>query len=108
MQLTELVNYFRSGGSFEEFCQSQSLDHESEVIEIYMEKPFNFENDIFFFEIETTEGQVEFIHNEIQYFNLFDFYYFLEAIEESNSPDNQSLSNEIVASRLYKYAIADA
>ena len=54
MKFVELISYFKKGGSFEEFCQSKSLDFESEVVEVYMEKPFNLANDLAFFEIEKT------------------------------------------------------
>ena len=106
MKLIELVNYFRDGGSFEEFCQSQSLDKESEVIEIYMKKPLKLDNDLGFFEIEKTEGNIEYIHDDVEYSNLFDFYYFLDVIEDSNN--NKSLTDENIARLLYNYAINDA
>jgi hypothetical protein len=108
MKLLELVNHFRKGGSYEEFCQSQSLSVESEVVEIYMEKPFTIDNDLKFFEIEKTEGKTEYVFNEMKYFNLFDFYYFLDAIEESNSDENESLADNVIAKLLFEYAINDA
>jgi hypothetical protein len=108
MKLLELVNYFRKGGSFEEFCQSESLDLGSEVVEIYMEKPFDLNNDLIFCEIEKTEGSLEYSSNGVTYFNMFDFYYFLDAIEESNSDKNKVLSDNEIASRLLSYAIHDA
>lgn len=108
MKLIELVDYFREGNSYEGFCQSQSLNVASEVVEIYMEKPFSIDNDLAFFEIENTEGKMEYTFNGVQYFNLFDFYYFLDAIEESNNDENVSLADDIIAKRLYDYAINDA
>ena len=56
MKLVELVNYFRSGGVYYKFCQSQLLNAESEVVEIFMENPFAIDNELAFFEIEKTEG----------------------------------------------------
>lgn len=108
MKLKKLVNYFRKGGSFEEFCNIKSLDVEAEVVEVYMEKPFDLDNDLVFFEIEKTEGNVEYISNGVTYFNLFDFYYFLDAIEESNEGENKSMSDDELAKRLLSYAIHDA
>jgi hypothetical protein len=108
MKLIELVNYFRNGGFFEEFCHSQSLDAESEVVEIYMGKPFKIDNELAFFEIEKTEGNIEYIHNGVKYFNLFDFYFFLDAIKESDSIENQSLIDSVISKKLYDYAINDA
>ncbi|MDH6252597.1 hypothetical protein M2347_002324 [Chryseobacterium sp. H1D6B] len=108
MKLLELVNYFRNGGSYKEFCQTQSLDQESEVVEIYMKQPLEMDNELAFFEIEKTEGNFEFSNNGMKYSNLFDFYYFLDAIEESKNDDNKSLPNDEIAKRLYNYAITDA
>ncbi len=102
----QLVSYFKNEGSFEEFCQSQSLDQESEVIEIYMKKLLKLYGNITFFAIENTEGRVEYTHENVEYSNLFDFYYFLDVIEDSNS--NKSLTNEGIARILYDYAINDA
>ncbi|CAM3147115.1 hypothetical protein DRF59_19970 [Chryseobacterium flavum] len=108
MKLLELVSYFRNGGSYEEFCQLQSLDQQSEVVEIYMKNPLKFDNDLKFFEIEKTEGIFEYESDGVIYSNLFDFYYFLEAIEESKNKQNQSFSDEEIARLLYNYAINDA
>jgi hypothetical protein len=108
MKLIELVNYFRKEGIYEEFCQSQSLSLESEVVEIYMEKPFSIDNNLVFFEIENTEGKIEYTFNGVKYFNLFDFYYFLDAIEESNNKEYMSLKDDEIANRLYDYAMNDA
>ena len=108
MKLVELVNYFKRGGSFEEFCKDNSLDKEAEVIEIYMEKPFDLSNDLAFFEIEKTEGNVEYTSNGVTYYNLFDFYCFLDAISESNEGGNRSISDNEIAQRLLSYAIHDA
>ncbi len=108
MKLVELISYFRNGGSFEDFCQSQSLDIDSEVVEIYMEKPYGIENRLAFFESEKTDNAIEHTFNGVKYYNLFDFYYFLDAIEESNSGENASLKDIELAQRLFNYALYDA
>lgn len=108
MKLLELVSYFKDGGSFKEFCEKLSLNLESEVVEIFMTKPFHLENDLSFFEIEKTEGRVEFNQDGIMYHNLFDFYYFLGVIEESNLEADKSISNIEIAERLLSFAINDA
>lgn len=108
MKLLELVNYFRNGGSYEKFCMAESLDQESEVVEIYMKQPLEINSDLVFFEIEKTEGNYEFSENGILYSNLFDFYYFQDAIEESNNSDNKHLTDDQLAKILFDYAINDA
>jgi hypothetical protein len=35
MNLLELIKYFKSGGKYEAFCLSRSLNTDSEVIDIY-------------------------------------------------------------------------
>lgn len=108
MKLLELIIYFRNGGSYEEFCKSHSIDIGSEVVEIYMKKPLKIDGELGFFEIEKTEGKYEYSSDGVAYSNLFDFYYFLDAIEESNNEDNVSVSNEDLTKLLYNYAINDA
>lgn len=108
MKITELVNYFRNEGSYDEFCHSKSLNSLSEVIEIYMEKPFKLENDLIFFEIEKTEGRREYVYNGLTYYNLFDFFYFSESITESNAGEYKSLPDNEIATMLLSYALNDA
>lgn len=107
MILVDLVKYFRKGGTYEQFCKNHSLNLESEVVEIYMKKPFSIDNDLAFFEIEDTEGKIEYTINGESFYNLFDFYYFQDAIEESNSQNNILLSDDMVAKKLYDYAMND-
>lgn len=108
MKLVDLVHYFRNGGDFEEFCLQQAINAESEVIEIYMQKPFSLESELAFFEIEKTEGAVEYSLNNVKYYNLFDFYYFMDVIEESNNSQNGELTDNEIAKILLSYAINDA
>ena len=105
MKLFDLISYFRHGGTFEDFCESNSLDLESEVIEVYAEAPANLESCLGFFPIEETEGQIEYQSNGMKYHNLFDFFYFLEVNEEVK---NSNLQDVILAQRLFSYAINDA
>ena len=105
MNLIELISYFRLDGDQEEFFLSNSLDPESEVIEVYMERPFDISKEIKFFEIETTEGNLEFEYNNVKYFNLFDFYFFADFIEESKS--KLDLSDKEFAVILLNYSIND-
>lgn len=104
MNLETLVGLFREKGNFEEFCISQSLDFTSEVIEIYMKKPFDLESQLYFFEIEKTEGQSEYIYNHEAYHNLFDFYYFQDFLEDSP----KEFTNKEIAERILSYAVNDA
>ncbi|MBC8753870.1 hypothetical protein H2O64_04260 [Kordia sp. YSTF-M3] len=106
MTLTELINYFRFDGNQKEFFKTYSLNTESEVIEIYMQKPFNIENNLAFFEIEKTEGLQEYEVENIKYYNLIDFYYFLDFIEDSKK--NKKLTDKELAEILLDYVVNDA
>jgi len=106
MTLTELIHYFRSNGDQNKFFKIHSLDTESEVVEIYMQKPFNIENNIRLFEIEKTEAKIEFEVESVKYFNLTDFYYFLDFIEESKR--NEKLTDGKLAEILLDYCVNDA
>jgi len=108
MRLVELIQYFRQGGSYEQFCLSHSLKPDAEAVEIYMEKPFDLNNQLAFFEIEKTNGSIEFSANGLMYYSLFDFYYFLDVIKESNRIDSKTLTTEEIARKLLFFAINDA
>jgi hypothetical protein len=108
MTLTELINYFRTKGNQEEFFKNNSLNIESEVVEIYMQKPFNIGNNIEFFEIEKTEGKIEFEFQNVKYYNLTDFYYFLDFIEDSKTKVNENLTDLKLSEILLNYCINDA
>jgi hypothetical protein len=108
MKLLELINYFRKGGDFKIFCKEHSLNIDSEVIEIYMRAPFKLENELVFFEIEQTEGMLDFEFNGLIYSNLFDFYFFLDAIDESNNEENKKISDQEIAKNLLNYGLNNA
>lgn len=106
MKLIDLVTYFRHGGTFEDFCRTNALNAESEVIEIYAQDPVSLESQLGFFPIEETQGQAEFLSNGINYQTLFDFFYFLEVVESvkgKEKPDDAEL-----AQKLLSYALRDA
>lgn len=106
MKLIDLISFFRRGGAFEDFCKAQKLNEEAEVIEIYAQEPVGLEAELGFFPIEETEGRVEFQSEGVRYHNLFDFFYFLEVIEDikgSEKPTDAEL-----AQKLFSYAIKDA
>ena len=108
MNLLELVALFRGGHSFNEFCQINLLDSESEVIMIHIKKPFGLESDLGFFESEKTDDKIEYVSNGETYFYLFEFSYFLDAIEEYQSAEHKQLTDDEVASHLLHYGLFDA
>ncbi|RAJ11095.1 hypothetical protein LX64_00703 [Chitinophaga skermanii] len=108
MTLLELVTYFRQGADFQTFCKNHSLNMDSEVIEIYTTLPLHIDNELYFFEIEKTGGKVHFQYDNHIYFNLIDFFYFMDAIEASNETSNASSTDLAISKRLFDYAIHDA
>ncbi|MBM3857858.1 MAG: hypothetical protein FJ390_07880 [Verrucomicrobia bacterium] len=107
MKLIDLVAYFRHGGTFENFCRTNGLNPESEVIEIYAQEPVGLESQLGFFPIEETKGRAEFLSDGIKYHTLFDFYYFLDAIEDVISK-KIILKDSELAQTLLSYALKDA
>lgn len=108
MKLLELINYFRKGGNYESFCDEHFLNIDSEVIEIYMRTPFKLENELVFFEIEQTGGMSDIEFNGLMYSNLFDFYFFLDVIDESNNEENKKVSDQEIAKSLLNYDLNNA
>jgi hypothetical protein len=106
MKLIDLVTYFRHGGTFEDFCKKHSLNAKSEVIEIYAQAPASLESQLGFFPIEETEGQAEFLSDGVKYQTLFDFFYFLDVIEDLK--DNDTPGDAELAQKLLSYALKDA
>ncbi|MBK1897306.1 hypothetical protein [Chryseobacterium paridis] len=106
MNLQELINYFRNGGTYKDFCHNQSLDQTSEAIEVYMEQPLELNNNLAFFEIETTEGSLEFVKDGIRYYSLFGFPYFINVLEQIKNSDHGDLTDKDIAELLYNHAIS--
>lgn len=107
MNLLQLVSYFRMGGSFEVFCQQQSLNIDSEAIDIFMEKPLGINKGLTFSELEKSDGKIELTKNGIEYYYLFDFHYFLDAIEESIADEHKEKSDIELSQILLHFAIHD-
>lgn len=106
MKLTGLVSYFRNGGTFEGFCEEQSLDVDSEVIEVYARTPVSLDSELGFFPVEETGGRAELQLEGLLYQNLFDFFYFLDVIEDVKKAPDQG--DDELARRLLSYALKDA
>jgi hypothetical protein len=106
MKLIDLIDYFRNGGDYDEFCKKNELSLDSEVIEIYAELPIALNSDLGFFPIEETHGKIDFIIGEKAYRNLFSFFYFFDAMEEAK--EMKEISNEVLAEKLFLYAKNDA
>ncbi|MGF6214459.1 hypothetical protein [Comamonas sp. 4034] len=106
LNLAELISFFRRSGKFEDFCKINNLNSESEVIEIYAIDPRDINSDLGFFPIENTEGQVVININGLKYYNLFDFFYFLDVINDVKG--DEKISDIELAKRLLKYSEDDA
>ena len=106
MKLIELISFFRQGGAFADFCKEQRLNEEVEVIEIYAQEPVGLEAELSFFSIEETEGRIEFQSEGVRYHNLFDFFYFMEVIDDLKGSEEPTHAE--LAQKLFSYAIKDA
>lgn len=107
MTLTALIKHFRKGGNIDKFYKLNKLNVDSEIIEIYMQKPLSFENQIFFFELEKTKGKIEYELEGQKYYNLIDFQYFLDFINETNSGFNKLKPSQKFAKILFNYCLND-
>ena len=107
MTLPELINYFRTDCSYDNFCKTQNLDCDAEVIEIYAQKPFGLNSKLEFFTIGETAGKIQYSYNGSEFYNLFDFIYFLNVIKEAEMSQNESITDIDLALRLLDYAESD-
>ncbi|MFP5438752.1 MAG: hypothetical protein ACLGH8_13280 [Bacteroidia bacterium] len=87
MTLPELIHYFTEGNTYEDFCKAQGLNKYAEI-EIYMQRPFGINGKVEFFKIEETAGKVQHYYNGSEFYNLFDFSFFLNAVKEADSGDD--------------------
>ena len=106
MKLVDLVSEFRLGRSFEDFCETLSLNAESEAIEIYAEEPVSIDSRLGFFAIEETGGRVRYLSNHVKYQNLFDFVYFIESRKSADA--GRYPKDADLAKVLLSYALNDA
>ncbi len=106
MKLIELIGFFRNGGTYSKFCNENSLDAKSEVIEIYAELPLNTESHIRFLPIEESKGANKMKIEGIDCINLFDFFYFQDVI--SDAKKTPEINDQDLAIKLMDYAIKDA
>jgi len=107
MKLTELINYFRAGNTLEKLCTQFEIDPDSEAIEVYSVQPITLESELRFFEIEKTQGQLDYTAGETTYHNLFDMYYFLDLIEDLKETGSVE-EDEKIAEAVLSYALNDA
>ena len=106
MNIIELVSFFRDSGTFYEFCQNESIDTNSETIEIFSRNPKDISAQIIFLPIEETEGKNILKIDNVTYYNLFDFFYFLDVIKDAKT--QKSISNIELSKILIKYSENDS
>ena len=106
MTLTDLINHFNEGGSYEAFCNTQRLNSDAESLEIYMPKPFGLNSKLEFFKGDITGGKSPYDYNGAEFYKLFDFSYFLNAIKKMNL--NKSVTDIDLALQLLDYAEKEA
>ena len=90
MTLPELINYFKEGGSNDDFSKMQRLDNDAEAVEIYMPKPFVLNSKLEFFKTEETGGKTAYYYNGSEFYSFFNFYYFLNAVKEAQRNENHT------------------
>jgi hypothetical protein len=88
MTLPELINYFWTGNSYEDFCKTKNLNCDADAVEIFAQKPFGLNSKLEFIKEEETAGKTQYTYNGSEVYSLFNFYYFLNAVREGESIDN--------------------
>ena len=106
MKLLDLINLFKTDIVFEDFLKDNSLNLNSECIEIYMKDKIHPNSELAFFEIENTNDKIVFEKNSVKYYSLFDFYFFIDCMSEAK--DDKTLSSEKLVKILINYSINDA
>lgn len=102
MTLPELINYFWMGNTYEDFCKIQGIKSEAEAIEIFAQKPFGLNSKLEFFKGDETAGKMQYSYNGAEFYSLFNFYYFLNAVREGEKNETQTDIN--LALRLLDFA----
>ncbi|MES2487396.1 MAG: hypothetical protein V4581_15800 [Bacteroidota bacterium] len=105
MTLPDLINYFWEDNSYEDFCKTQHIDCDADEIEIYMPKPFGLNSKLEFFKVEATAGKHQYDYNGSEFYSLFNFYYFLNAVKEAEK--NNAMTDIDLSLRLLDYAESD-
>ena len=105
MKLVDLIPYLGNSNNLEQLLVEQNLNMDSEAIIICMENSLDIDAEIYFFEIEQTEGNLVFERDGIRYIELFPAYHALEIVESYLLPSDD---NQKIANRLLEYRINDA
>ncbi len=106
MTLPELINYFWIGNSYEDFCKPRGLNCDADAVEIFAQKPFGLNSKLEFFKEEETAGKTQYNYNGSEFYSLFNFYYFLNAVREGEK--NDTLTDIDLALRLLDLAERNA
>jgi len=108
MKLTNLIELLITHKSLKQLYSEQKLNEESEAILIYMKDILHIDSEIFFFEIEDTDDQLEYEVNGANYIQLFPLNHIADLIESDLNLKNSGLSILQMAERLLEYRIKDA
>lgn len=106
MTLPELINYFWMGNTYEDFCKTTGIKSEAEAIEIFAQKPFGLNSKLEFFKEDAIAGKTEYSYNGADFYSLFNFYYFLNAVQEGEK--NETLTDIDLSLRLLDFAERNA
>jgi len=108
MKLTEFVEYLVNPSKLKSWYIRQNIDENSESLAIYMKGSLNIESDIYIFDFDETEGNIEIQKDGIKYIAMLSIYMAQDFIESDILPQKEGLINKDIANRLLAYAIYDA
>ena len=108
MKYLELIKYLTDSSKLPELYKMHGVDPDSEAIIIFFAEKFELNSEIALWEIEETEGELEFVKDGLVYMELFPVNHAVNLIEFDLNLKDKGYSDEQIAQRLLEYRINDA
>ncbi len=108
MKLIDLIPYLIDMEKLSNFYLENNLNFDSEEVSIYMVDKIDVNSNIYFFEVEETDGEVEFEKEGVIYLSFFPLEHTYELVKDELDLLNKGLTNQQISERLVQYRIYDA
>lgn len=108
MKLVDIIEHLMTHEKLEGFYYDKDFNLNSDEISIYMKDSINIDSEIYFFEVEETDGEVLYKKDGIEYIYFFPLEHTAELIQDELDLKNKEYTNLQIAQRLIQYRIYDA